>query len=138
MDNGGAGQAFGVILAVLAIEAGLANTILGCGVDAWSRTHHSEEARIRNETRRNDQEAGEFGPEYGYFGAAAAYAFGARRHMDLYGTKREHFAEIAIRFREHALRNPSAAMKTPLTREDYFSSRMIVEPFCLFRLQLAK
>ena len=56
--------------------------------------------------------------------------------MDLYGTRREHFAEIAIRFREHALRNSDAAMKTPLTREEYFASRLIVAPLGLFDCSL--
>src|SRR5262249_30186968 len=79
---------------------------------------------------------GEFGPEYGYGGAAASHAFGAQRHMDLYGTTREHFAEIAIRFREHAVRNPHASMHKPLTREDYFNARMIVAPFGLFDCSL--
>jgi acetyl-CoA acetyltransferase len=137
LDNGGAGQALGVILAVLAIDAGLASTVIvGCCVDAWSRIHRSEEARVHNDTRRPDQEVCEFGPEYGYFGAVAAYALGAQRHMDRYGTRREHFAEIAIRFREHALRNPSAAMKTPLTREEYFNARLIVAPLGLFDCSL--
>src|SRR6201999_1232200 len=61
LDNGGAGQIMSVILAVLAIQAGMANTVVcGCTVDSWSRTHHSEEARVRNETRP-DQRAKEFG-----------------------------------------------------------------------------
>jgi acetyl-CoA acetyltransferase len=136
LDNGGAGQALGVVLAVLAVNAGLAKTVVvACGVDAWSRTHRSEEARVRNETRP-DQAAGEFGPEYGFTGAVASYALAAQRHMELYGTTREHFAEIAIRFREHALRSPDAQMKKPLTREDYFNSRLIVAPFGLFDCSL--
>jgi acetyl-CoA acetyltransferase len=137
LDNGGAGQALGVILAALAIDAGLASTVVvGCCVDAWSRTHRSEAARVRNETKRVDQEVSEFGPEYGYAGAVAAYALGAQRHMDIYGTTREHFAEIAIRFREHALRNPHATMKKPLTRDDYFNARLIVAPLGLFDCSL--
>jgi acetyl-CoA acetyltransferase len=136
LDNGGAGQALGVILAVLAVNAGLAKTVVvACGVDAWSRTHRSEEARVRNETRP-DQAAGEFGPEYGFTGAVASYALAAQRHIELYGTTRDHFAEIAIRFREHALRNPDAPTKKPLTREDYFNSRLIVAPFGLFDCSL--
>jgi acetyl-CoA acetyltransferase len=137
LDNGGAGQALGVILAVLAIDAGLASTVVvSCCVDAWSRTHRSEEARTRNETKRQDQEASEFGPEYGYTGAVAAYALGAQRHMSLYGTTRDHFAEIAIRFREHAMRNPRAMMKKPLTRDDYFDARLVVAPLGLFDCSL--
>ena len=46
---------------------------------------------MRNETRPDSQLAHEFGPEYGYFGAVAAHAFGATRHMHLYGTTRDQF-----------------------------------------------
>lgn len=136
LDNGGAGQALGVILAVLCVNAGLAETVVvGCAVDAWSRTHQSEVARIANQTRP-EQDTREFGPEYGFSGAVATYALGARRHMDLYGTRREHFAEIAVAFRRHARNNPDAMMKEPLTREDYFNAPLIVEPFCLFDCSL--
>lgn len=136
LDNGGAGQALGVILSVLLIDAGLASTVVvGCCVDAWSRTHRSEAARVRNETRPG-MEVREFGPEYGYTGAVAAYALAARRYMDLYGATRDPLAEIAVAFRERALGNPAATMKTPLTRDEYFKSPMIVEPLGLLDCSL--
>lgn len=56
----------------------------------------------------------------------------ARRHMHLYGTRREAFAEIAMSQRQNALNRPKALMRTPMTKEDYFSARMIAEPLCLF------
>jgi acetyl-CoA acetyltransferase len=137
LDNGGASQILSVALAVMAIKAGLATTVIcGYGRDAWSRTHVTEEARVRNETRPASQRPREFGPEYGYFGAVAAHAFGAQRHMHLYGTTRDQFAAIAIAFREHALRNPQAQMKKPLTMEDYREARLIVSPFGLFDCSL--
>ncbi len=137
LDNGGASQILGVMLAVMAIEAGLATTVVcGYGRDAWSRTHRSAQARLRNQTRPDEQHAQEFGPEYGYFGAAAAHALGATRHMHEFGTTREHFAEVAIAFREHARKNPQAQMRGPLTREDYFKARLIVSPFALFDCSL--
>ena len=82
--------------------------------------------RVKQRTRPESQYAQEFGPEYGYFGAVAAHAFGAQRHMHEFGTTREQFAEVAIAFREHALKNPAAQMKKPLTLEDYFKARLIV------------
>jgi acetyl-CoA acetyltransferase len=121
----------------MAIKAGLATTVIcGYGRDAWSRTHATEVARVRNETRPASQRPREFGPEYGYFGAVAAHAFGAQRHMHLYGTTRDQFAEIAVAFREHALRNPQAQMKKPLTFDDYREARLIVSPFGLFDCSL--
>ena len=48
LDNGGASQILAVVLAVMAIEAGLATTVVcGYGRDTWSRTHRSKEARRR-------------------------------------------------------------------------------------------
>jgi acetyl-CoA acetyltransferase len=56
-----------------------------------------------------------------------------QRHMHLYGTKREHFAEVAISQRENAIRRPETALqKQPLTLDEYFAARMISEPLCLF------
>lgn len=137
LTNGGASQIMSVALAVMAVRFGLAKTIVcGFGRDTWSRTHSSEEARVRNETRPESMLAREFGPEYGYFGATAAHALGATRHMHLYGTTRDQFGEIAVAFREHALRNSDASMKKPLTISDYHNGRLIVAPFGIYDCSL--
>lgn len=52
--------------------------------------------------------------------------------MEQYGTKREHFAEVAISTRANAIRRPTALMTEPLTMDAYFSARMISDPLCLF------
>ncbi|MDX1483522.1 MAG: thiolase family protein [Alphaproteobacteria bacterium] len=136
--NGGASQILSVILAVMAIEAGLASTVVcGYGRDAWSRTHASKDVQMRGATRAAQMESGEFGPEYGLFGAAAMHGFGARRHMFEFGTTREQFGAISLAFRAHANRNPAAQMHgRPLTMDDYLDARMIVEPFCLLDCSL--
>jgi acetyl-CoA acetyltransferase len=54
-----------------------------------------------------------------------------RRHMYLYGTTREHMGAVAISSRANASRMPNAVMRTPITMDDYLSSRMISDPFCL-------
>jgi acetyl-CoA acetyltransferase len=62
-----------------------------------------------------------------------SFAMLARRHMHLYGTKREHFAEVCISTRENARRRPDTALYTgPLTLDDYFDARMISDPMCLY------
>ncbi|HUY06967.1 MAG TPA: thiolase family protein [Acidimicrobiales bacterium] len=129
MDNGGASQILSVALAAMAIDAGLCNVVLcGYGRDAWSRTHVSEEVRVAG--RAAEVARYEFaGEESGMFGAPAMHALGARRHMDRYGTTKEHFGAVSLAFREHALRNPVAQMKKPLTMEDYLGARPIVDPF---------
>jgi acetyl-CoA acetyltransferase len=56
----------------------------------------------------------------------------ASRHMHLYGTKREHFAEVCITERENAIKRPTSLRTEPLTMDDYFNARMINDPLCLF------
>lgn len=54
----------------------------------------------------------------------------ARRHMHLYGTRREAFAEIVINQRENALNRETAIRRTPLTLDEYFDSPMLADPLC--------
>ena len=62
-----------------------------------------------------------------------SFAVLTQRHMHLYGTKREHLAEIAISQRNNAIRRPATALQSsPLTVDDYFNARMISDPLCLF------
>lgn len=63
--------------------------------------------------------------------APVSYALGARRHMHLYGTTSRQFGAIAVACRKHAMLNPSAMMKKPMTLEDHQASRMIVDPYRL-------
>ena len=142
LDNGGASQILSVILAVSAIEAGLCNTVL-CGYsrNAWSRTHRSEDARMSQRASGSAQSP--FARDiyssetFGLFGAPAMHAFGARRHMDLYGTTKDQLGAIAVAFREHARRNPLAQMYSKaLTLDDYRAGRSIVEPFNLYDCSL--
>ncbi len=137
LTNGGASQVLAVALATMAIDAGLASVVLiGYGRDNWSRVHASADNHLRSSARPHQMYGVEFGPEYGYYGAVAAHAFGAQRHMHDYGTTREQFGAISLAFRAHALRNPDAAMKKPLTMEDYRDARMIVAPFGLYDCSL--
>ena len=136
LDNGGASQCMAVGLACMAIEAGLCKAVVcGYGRDSWSRTRLPE-AKLRVALIPEAQQAKEFGPEFGFFGAAAMHALGARRHMHEYGTSREQMGAVALAFREHALRNPAAQMRESLNMDQYLSSRWIVEPFCLFDCSL--
>ncbi len=137
LDNGGASQILSVVLAVMAIDAGLCTTVLcGFGRNSWTRTHASEEKRQAMDLVPSEQRAGQFSREFGLFGAPAMHAFGARRHMCRYGTTKEQLGHIAVTFREHALRNPHAQMRQPLSMEDYLAGRVIVDPFNVFDCSL--
>lgn len=56
----------------------------------------------------------------------------ARRYMHRYGITQEQLAWVPIVEREHSLKNPWAVMTTPMTMDDYMSSRFIADPVRLF------
>jgi len=60
------------------------------------------------------------------------FAMLARRHMYLYGTTREHFAEVAISQRENAIKRPTSLRADPLTMDEYMNARMISDPLCIY------
>jgi len=70
---------------------------------------------------------------YGHFGAVAGYALAARRAMHTFDTGPETWKHIAVGQRKWAKLNPAATMyDLPMTFEDYYNARWIVEPFRLF------
>lgn len=62
-----------------------------------------------------------------------AYAMMARRHMHLYGTRPEHFAQVSVKSHRNAVHNPYAQYRVALTLEEVLSSRMIAEPITLYQ-----
>ena len=55
----------------------------------------------------------------------------ARRHMLDHGTTEDHFGEVACAIRSHAVRNPRALMREPLTLAEHHASRWVAEPLRL-------
>ncbi len=63
---------------------------------------------------------------------AAEFALMARRHMHLYGTKREALSEVAAAIRTNGARNPEAVMfGREVGPEDVVASRLVADPFHL-------
>jgi acetyl-CoA C-acetyltransferase len=58
----------------------------------------------------------------------SAYGMFAHRHMHLYGTTPEQLAQVAVTFREHALANPQARMRKPITVQDVLASPLVASP----------
>ncbi|MBL8672315.1 MAG: thiolase family protein [Alphaproteobacteria bacterium] len=63
----------------------------------------------------------------------AQYALAAQRHMHEFGTPPEAFAEIAVKSRSHASRNPNARFRDTVTRAAVLESRPIAEPLTLLQ-----
>jgi acetyl-CoA acetyltransferase len=54
----------------------------------------------------------------------------ARRHMHVYGTRREAFGEVVMASREYAATRPEAIRRKPLTLDEYMASPMLADPLC--------
>jgi acetyl-CoA acetyltransferase len=69
---------------------------------------------------------------HGLVSAFQEMAMIAMRHRIDYGTTDDQYAEVAVAFRSHAVRNPHAVMRTPMTVADHHSSRLVSDPLRLF------
>ena len=56
------------------------------------------------------------------------YAAWMGRYLRDYGVDKDVFGLMAVNNRSHAVRNPNALLRTPMTLEDYHASRMIWAP----------
>ena len=78
------------------------------------------------------EESAAFWDPWGFTSPGAAHAMMFRMHMERYGTTTRQLAEVSVAFRRHAMLQPDAVMKTPMSIDDHEASRPIVEPLRLF------
>ncbi|MBJ3778122.1 thiolase C-terminal domain-containing protein [Acuticoccus mangrovi] len=118
--------------AALAVSAGLAN-VVAC-FTAISFTRERDILGGPGDIEGNREEGGTHGeaPPYGLTAPAGGAALSMQRYMARYGVTSTDLAEVPIQIRQHALKNPGAIMKKPLTLEDHQASRMVVDPLHLF------
>jgi acetyl-CoA acetyltransferase len=140
LTGGGGGAAGSVGLAAAAITAGMANVVVSLMTlsqggqrfgSVFARKDTSAQGGAGPYQARSTPETDFLAPS-GLAGPGQLFGMLARRHMHLYGTKREHFAEVAISTRENAIKRPTSMMREPMTLDDYFNARMIADPLCLF------
>ena len=134
VPHGGASPAMALQAAAAVIATGVCNHVL----IAFGRSTTAAAARAgaRIHTMPQFHYVTEFEYPLGNIAPAQIYAPMARRHMELYGTTVEHFGEVAVACREHALLNDNALMKKPITLADHRASRMIADPFRLLDCSL--
>jgi acetyl-CoA acetyltransferase len=125
---GGSGSHQVLMHAAMAVATGAAEVVV-----CWRAINARSEFRMGG-TGRAAPDTVEFQYQvpYGYSTPPQQFAMYARAYMNAYGVVSEHLGHVAIAQREYALRNERAMMRTPLTMDDYLSSRWIVEPFRLF------
>ena len=63
----------------------------------------------------------------------SAYAHKASRHMHLYGTKPEHFAQVSVKAHKNACLNPNAMYQKEMTLEEILNSRLVAYPITLYQ-----
>jgi acetyl-CoA acetyltransferase len=114
-----------VVDAVDAVRRGQCHTVLAYKANKWKRGKPpgppTDAPRIGGPQQ--------FQLPYGNSMTAQTLAIWAMRHFHEYGTRHEHLAAIALTNRRHAGRNPRAVLRQPLTREQYFGSPWVSEPF---------
>jgi len=125
---GGSGSHQVLMHAAMAVATGAADVVV-----CWRAINARSEFRMGG-TGRAAPDTVEFQYQvpYGYATPPQQFAMYARAYMHAYGVTAEHLGHVAIAQREYAIRNERAMMRTPLTMDDYLSSRWIVEPFRLF------
>jgi acetyl-CoA acetyltransferase len=137
LTGGGGGAAGSVGLAAAAIVAGIADCVVsvmtlqqaGNRFGASFAPRGSAPAAVYSAPPSPE---GNFVQPSGLMAPGQMFAVLAQRHMHLYGTTRDHLCEVALSTRANAIRRPTALMREPLTREQYFAARMISDPLCLY------
>jgi acetyl-CoA acetyltransferase len=123
---GGASGVIAVARAVDAIRAGRARAILCLAGDAFTVSSHDAMLDSFTPAIRD------YLAPYGFGGTNGLFALVQRQHSHLYGTTREQLGRLAVTQRSHALLNPNALFKTPLTLDEYLTARPIAEPLHLY------
>lgn len=123
--GGGGGCAGSVALAASAVATGQAR--FAVAYRSLCQGQHERYGQFRDRPLW-----GSYVAPFGLMSPGMMTALTYRRFMHEHGTGPEHLAELATTFRANALANPRAVMKKPLSKEDYFASRMIADPFRLY------
>ncbi len=124
-DAGGMSGASLLYQAGSAIASGVVDLVLCLGAD--TPMNITTPGAVRTWRYESD-----FQKPFGMMGPNSQFAFIQRRHMHQYGTREEDLGKIAVTQRSHAMKNPNAYLKTPLTLEQYLGSRMITDPIRMF------
>ncbi len=74
----------------------------------------------------------QFSAPHGFLIPPQLFAMWAKRHQQIYGSSCEDLGQIAITQRAHAVRNPHAVSREPLSMEQYLAGRWITEPFRVY------
>ncbi len=117
---GGCSTLAAVARAASAIREGVCDAVVILGADAPSTAHRMQPGAYREE----------FQEPVGIQNALAAFGLLMSRYRHQFGLDPEALGKLAVTQRSHALLNGNAcaALKRPLSLDDYLSSRMVADP----------
>jgi acetyl-CoA acetyltransferase len=121
----GGGSAGILDLASMAIETGRAKTVVCIGACQQSNRRYG--LALANLAATPD---GVWSRAAGLTGPGQALALIVRRHMHVYGTRRQAFAEVVMSSRLNASTRPGAIRRRPLTLDEYMAAPMLADPLC--------
>ena len=122
-DYGGGSGIMAIRRAADAIQAGAIDVAVCIGADIQET---SGPLSIQSYGRTNYVEP------FGFGGPNSLFGLVQRRHMAQYGTTVQALGRLAVAFRHNASLTDHALLKTPITVDDYVSSRPIADPIRLF------
>lgn len=126
VQAGGATACAQVMQAAALTEAGICRHVLAvCGDNRLTGMSRDKAVAALSEVGH-----AQFERPYG-ISVPSAYALVAQRYMHDYGVTLEHLAGVAVAHRKHAMRNPRAQMRQPITLDDVARSRPISTPLRL-------
>jgi acetyl-CoA acetyltransferase len=125
-----------VAAAAAAVHSGLCNTVLvyhAAYRQAWNTSSAMKDPYRRIAT------AGLSDPQPGpeTMASSTGYTGWAARYIHEFDVPKEHFGLVAINGRSNAARNPAAAIRTPMSMEDYLNARMIRSPLSMLDMDIA-
>jgi acetyl-CoA acetyltransferase len=123
-----------VAAAAGAVHSGLCDVVLL--YHAAYRMAWSTASALKDPFRRSIGYGDGSSPAPETIAAGVGYTAWASRYLYEFGAKREHFGYVAINDRSNAARNPAAAMREPMTMDDYLAARMIRWPLCLLDMDV--
>jgi len=116
-----------VVEAAVAVASGACDTVVAFRSMIRPRTHGAGAIPLNIKLPADMA----FKVPYGGIMASQWIAMFQQRHMHEYGTRPEHFGEIAGAMREWASRNERAIQRTPFGLDEYLASPFVSEPLRL-------
>lgn len=116
--------------AAIAVAAGIYDYVLVGGVEKMNTVETARVTEFLAQAADWETEA-KVGATF-----PSMFALMATRHMQEYGTRREHLSYIAVKNHANGAKNPDAHMQKEITLEKAMNSVMVAEPLNLFDCSL--